>query len=110
MQPQIIAGAGVAAVILHFVIRVLKSGQMSALLARLGLPAVPDKALPWISMGLGLAGGIADALVQGMAVGPALESAFAGLFAGTGAIALHETVGQLGSELPPSPPAPPAAK
>src|ERR1700690_772003 len=102
MSPSIIAGAGIATVILHFLMRVLNSGQMALLLGRFGIPAIPSKAIPWISISLGVGAGVADALVQGMSWQPALESIFAGLFAGTGAVALHETAGQLCSK-PPAP-------
>ena len=104
MSPSIIAGAGIATVILHFLMRVLNSGQMAMLLARFGIPAIPSKAIPWISISIGLGAGIADALVQGMGWRAALESVFAGLFAGTGAVAIHETAGQVGK--PADPPAP----
>ncbi len=91
LQASLIAYAGIAAVVIHFLMRVLKSGQVDALLMRMGLPSIPMKAIPWIALSLGLVGGIVDALAQGLPWGSALQAAVMGLLGGAGAVAIHET-------------------
>lgn len=91
MQSSVIAYAGIASVAIHFMMRILKSGQFDLALLRLGLPSIPDKAIPWIALALGLGGGIADALVQHMGWGDAIQASVLGLLSGSGAVALHET-------------------
>ena len=105
MDAQFVAYASIAAVVILFCIRVLKSGQVDATLMHFGLPSIPDKAIPFIALGLGVIGGLTDALVQGMGWKEALQTVVLGLFSGSGAVAMHETVVKNW----PSAPLPPAA-
>lgn len=105
MQPTVIAYASIAAVMIHFLLRVVKSGQVDAMLMRMGIPSIPDKAIPWIALGLGFVGGVTDALVQNMGWSEAVQMAVLGLFSGSGAVALHETAVKA---MQPSDPPPPS--
>ena len=82
-----------AAAAIHIIVGALQSNSFNALLAQFSLPAIPQKAFPWIGVLLGLGGGVVSGLQQGQVWTQALATAVLGMLSG-GASALHvETMG-----------------
>lgn len=87
MQPVTIGWIAAAALIIGAVVRILKSDSLTIALANLGLPPLPKRVLPWLSLVLGVASAILDVKLQGT---PWPEAVAKGLVAGVSAIAGHE--------------------
>jgi len=71
-------------------VRLIKTDAVDSFLTNLGFPSIPKKALPWIAMFLGLAGGFLDGLINGESWQQALVAGLWGLVSGGGAIAGNE--------------------
>lgn len=116
------AGSGglvLLGVVLGGVVRLLRTEKFNDVLKKFGLKPVPSWSLPWLSVGLGAAAQVTEAVVGGGALSAALPAAVDGVLAGALAIAGHETIARTparraaakplatdGSEtlLPPAPP------
>lgn len=111
--PQVPLHLGLIAFIAGGVVWLLKTNRMNMVLADLGLPPVPKKALPWIAAGFGMLTGIVNAVMFGAtwqaAVTEVLLSTMAGGFATWGHEAGVESARdgkELGTGKPVSPPKP----
>lgn len=116
------AGSGglvLLGVVLGGVVRLLRTEKFNDVLKKFGLKPVPSWSLPWLSVGLGAAAQVTEAVVGGSALSAALPAAVDGVLAGALAVAGHETIARTparraaakplatdGSEtlLPPAPP------
>lgn len=87
MQPITLGWVAIAALLVGAVVRLLKSDSLTVALANLGLPPIPKRVLPWLSLVLGVASAILDVKLQGTAWPEAVAK---GLIAGVAAIAGHE--------------------
>lgn len=70
----------------------LKTGAAQALLAKLGVPAMPAAWVPRLTLTVGLLAGVATALAAGEPVASAVLTALQGVLAGALPTALHEVV------------------
>lgn len=68
-------------------VRLIKSDRLDAVLARYNIPMVPRRALPWISLVLGIGAGVVAALTRHLGWSEALQE---GLVSGALSIAGHE--------------------
>lgn len=87
MQPITLGWVAAAALLVGAVVRLLKSNTLTIALANLGLPPIPKRVLPWVSLAFGVASAILDVKLQGTAW---IEAIAKGLIAGVAAIAGHE--------------------
>lgn len=87
MQPSTLGWVAIAALLVGAVVRLLKSDMLTIALSNLGLPPIPKRVLPWLSLVLGVASAILDVKLQGTAWPEAIGK---GLVAGVAAIAGHE--------------------
>jgi len=72
----------------------LKTDAFTSLLAKFGAGPLPKKAIPWIALGLGFAGGALQALIAGKSLPDAALAGGWGLMSGAFAIAGDQTVGK----------------
>ena len=89
------AGSGglvLLGVVLGGVVRLLRTEKFNDVLKKFGLKPVPSWSLPWLSVGLGAAAQVTEAVVGGSALSAALPAAVDGVLAGALAIAGHETI------------------
>lgn len=77
----------VAAVVIGALVRAIKSDGAKILLANLGLPPIPTRALPWVALGLGAVSGVLDAHLAGKSWEEAMSAA---VIASAGAVFGHE--------------------
>lgn len=91
--PQPIGWIALAAFVIGLLVRGIKSDVMSIALAKLGLPPIPSRALPWLALGLGALAAVLDAKVAGSTWEGAAQS---GITATALAVLGHE----LGSGVP----------
>lgn len=84
------AWLALASVIIGGLCQALKSGRLEAWLIEKELPTIPKKAVPWVAVGLGAAGGFVTAMSQGDDWQTALSKTLAGVFAGALPVAGHE--------------------
>lgn len=82
------------AMVIAVVVRLIKSDKLDQALAKLGLPSIPKRALPWIAIALGLTAGVVDALLIGKDWAAGLRSALLGLLVGGSAVGGHEAVSE----------------
>lgn len=82
------------AMVIAVVVRLIKSDKLDQALAKLGLPSIPKRALPWIAIALGLTAGVIDALLIGKDWAAGLRSALLGLLVGGSAVGGHEAVSE----------------
>ncbi len=87
MQPQTLGWVAAAALLVGAVVRLLKTDMLTIALANLGLPPIPKRVLPWVSLVLGVGSSILDVKLQGTDWPSAIAK---GLVAGVAAIAGHE--------------------
>lgn len=71
-------------------VRLLKADKLNLMLASMGIPPIPKRALPWIAAALGVASGAVEAMVKGATWGAAIRTALFGLLAGALATWGHE--------------------
>lgn len=109
------------ALVVGFLVRLLKADKLNALLAKFNIPAIPKMALPWVALALGFVLTTFDAKLAGATWGAALTAGFWGIFSGGLAVAGNETVATGVAKLsptlgkvvfgksppPPTPPTPP---
>ena len=79
-------------VVLGGVVRLVRTKKFNVVLQKLGVKPVPSWSLPWLSVGLGAAAQVTDAVLSGVAASALLPSALEGVLAGAFAIAGHETL------------------
>ncbi len=82
------------AIIVWFLVWLIKTDTLNKTLARLSLPPVPKAALPWLAFGLGSLLSTLDAILAGKAPQEALMAALWGALSGGLAVGAHETVGK----------------
>lgn len=87
MQNHSIGWIAVMAVIVGATVRALKSGASQSLLAALGLPPIPTRALPWLALALGGLAATLDAVTLGASWDAAAQ---AGVMAAAAAVFGHE--------------------
>lgn len=92
----------VAALLVGFVVRLLKADKLNAWLEDMGAPAIPKWALPFVALGLGAVSGALEAVASGRSWRDAALSAFYGLLSGALAIAGNETVGAVVTKASPA--------
>lgn len=81
----------ITAAIIGLVVKLIKTDKFDALLARLGLPSVPSRYLPWIAVVLGvISGGIQIYLDPTTDIGTLVTDLLSGLLSGAAPIAAHE--------------------
>lgn len=104
MLPNLGTGGTIAfiAVVVGFLIRLLKADKLNEALAKFGIPAVPKLALPWLALALGAGAMLLDSKIAGHTWQEAAIAAFYGLLAGAGAIAGAETVGNTTTKVAPT--------
>lgn len=95
LSSEALIWAGSAAVIIHMLLRVMKTDMLARVFASLGLPTLPKRAYPWAALGLGLSSGVLDALVSGDAMPNAIVKGVMGIFSGAGAVAGYEAMDKL---------------
>lgn len=83
---------GVAAVALGALGQALKSNALDSILAKFSLPALPAKAVPWVTVVVGVLAAVVTALTQGLSLEEAIVMGLTGLFAGAAPVAGHELV------------------
>lgn len=83
---------GIIAVLVGFLVRLLKAEKLNVFLAGFGIPAIPKSVLPWLALVLGIAATVLNAKVGGMNWVDALLTGVDGVLAGGLAIAGNETV------------------
>lgn len=79
-----------AALVIGGMVRLIKSEKADGLLLAMGLPAIPKRWLPIISVGLGMALGIVQGVMTGMSWTAAANSVVSGFLAGLSAVGGHE--------------------
>lgn len=89
------------AVLVGFIVRLIKADKLNDALAKWGIPAIPKAALPWASLALGFAAMTLDAKVGGATWGAALAAGLTGILSGALAIAGNETVAEVGAKVSP---------
>lgn len=90
MNETLVALLGVAALTIAGVVRAIKSDAFNAMLAKFSLPPIPKRALPWVALGLGVAGGFVMGLQEGKGLGVAVAGALGGILPGALAMAGHD--------------------
>ncbi len=90
MHTEDITLVALASLLIGAAIRALKSDAFDDVLRKLGLPSLPKRALPWVSVGLGLAGGLVTGFSQTGTAKGALAFILQGFLAGSGAVLGHE--------------------
>lgn len=90
LTPNALAWLGLASVAIGGAVRMLKSDSMNAVIVRFGGKPIPKRALPWVSLGLGVTAGVIAGLQQGHDIISTLTDAVAGLGSGVFAVAGHE--------------------
>lgn len=78
------------ALVVGALVRLVKTDKLDEVLESLGLPAIPKRALPWISVGLGAALAVLDAKVSGASWMQAATAALDGIISGAMASAGHD--------------------
>lgn len=98
------AGGTIAlvALIVGFLVRLLKADKMNALLARFSIPPIPKLALPWVALVAGFVAMMLDAKVAGSTWGAALAAGISGILSGALAIAGNEAVANPVAKLSPT--------
>lgn len=81
---------GLLAVVVHAIVRVLRSGGVNAILARFKVKPIPKLWIPWLALVFGVAAGVLDAYLAGVPRTEFLRAALEGLIAGGLAIAGYE--------------------
>jgi hypothetical protein len=89
------------AFVVGLVVRIVKSDKVDEALAFMGLPSIPKRALPWISLALGLLAGVIEAKVAGASWDAAALAGAWGLVSGGVAVAGNETVPTIARALMP---------
>lgn len=92
----------VVGVVVGGLARLAKTDRFTHVLARVGLPPVPKRALPWVAGGLGVIAVTVQAVVAGATWSDAVRAAILGLCSGALATWGHEAVvegGRRGREL-----------
>jgi hypothetical protein len=92
MNPNIMIWLATSSLLIHYLLGALQSNTLNAMLASMGLPAIPASVIPWLGLLLGLGSGILSGLTQGQTLQVAIATAIANMVGG-GTAALHlETV------------------
>jgi hypothetical protein len=86
---------GLLAVLVGFVVRLLKTDALNTLLGKFSIPPIPKKVLPWIALVLGAVSGMLEAKIGGADWKTSAISGVWGVFSGAGAVAGNETMSTL---------------
>lgn len=76
-------------------LRLLKSNRVDAVLAKLSIPPIPKKAIPWLALALGFAAQVVNARIGGYHWTDAAQAGFWGILSGTVSIGGQETLPSL---------------
>lgn len=83
------------ALIVGALVRLLKTEKLNGFLAKLSLPPIPKRALPWVAVVLGFALAALEALLRGEKAPAALAQGLYGVLSGATAVGGDQTVGKL---------------
>ena len=83
---------GIIAVLVGFLVRLLKAERLNLFLAGFGVPPIPKVVLPWLALVLGIAAMVLQAKVGGANWVDSLLTGLDGIIAGGLAIAGNETM------------------
>ena len=86
---------GLLAVLVGFVVRLLKTDALNTFLGKFSIPPIPKKVLPWIALVLGAVSGMLESKMGGADWKTAAISGVWGVFSGAGAVAGNETMSTL---------------
>jgi hypothetical protein len=86
-MPQSMTWIALAAFLIGAFVRAIKSDGAKILLANLGLPPIPTRALPFVALGAGAIAGMLDAYLGGAAW---TDAVYAGITAAASAVFGHE--------------------
>lgn len=91
-SPEQMTWLGMLAVLVGFLVRLLKTDALNTFLGRFGLPPIQKSALPWLALALGFAGSVLEAKTRGAEWMAALMAGVWGIVSGTVAVAGQETL------------------